>query len=180
MTPVICRVSEATVVMCCGLLKPRPSNIAAHVGRKQQKETSMPRSSGDPTRNERELTRVLKDLFEAVIKADVAALERLLHEDYVHHRPSGTVESRAQYLENRKARRVAFESLVADQINIRVYGDTAIVTGRSTAKGKDQRGKMNDQRRWIRVLVRQRGRWQFVHFHATPTPKPRRSRPARS
>jgi len=98
---------------------------------------------GDQARDERELTQLVKDLNEAVVKADVAVLERALHEDYVHQRPRGMVENRAQYLENRKTRRVDFESLVPDEIKVRVYGDTAIVTGRSTAKGKDQYGKMD-------------------------------------
>lgn len=65
-----------------------------------------------------------------------------------------------------------FESLVADEITVRVYGDTAVVTGRSTAKGKDQHGKLDEQRRWTRVLVRRDGRWQLVHFHGTPIQKP--------
>ena len=126
---------------------------------------------GDPDRNERELTQLVKDLNEAV-KADVTVLEGVLHEDYVHQRPRGIVENRAQYLENRKARRVEFELLVPDEIKVRVYGDTAIVAGRSTAKGKDQYGKMDEQRRWTRVLVRRDGRWQFVHFQGTPISKP--------
>ncbi len=95
-------------------------------------------------------------------------LERILHEDYVHNRPNGVVEDRAQYLENRRQRRVAFESLVPDQMDVRVYGDTAIVTGRSTATGTDQDGAMDEQRRWTRVLLRTDGSWQFVHFQATP------------
>ena len=74
---------------------------------------------GDPDRNERELTQLVKDLNEAV-KADVTVLEGVLHEDYVHQRPRGMVENRAQYLENRKARRVEFESLVPDEIKVRV------------------------------------------------------------
>ena len=127
---------------------------------------------GDPARDELELTQLVKDLNEAVVKADLAVLERVLHEDYVHNRPNGVVEDRAQYLENRKARRVDFESLVPDEMKVRVYGDTAIVTGRSTAKGKDQYGKMDELRRWTRVLVRRDGRWQFVNFHATPISKP--------
>ena len=77
--------------------------------------------SGD----ERELTQLVKDLNDAVVQADVAVLERILHEDYVHNRPNGVVEDRAQYLENRRQRRVAFESLVPDQMDVRVYGDTA-------------------------------------------------------
>src|SRR5262249_11325501 len=136
-----------------------------------KKETAMTQPFGDRARDERELTQLVKDLNEAVVKADIAALERVLHQDYVHHRPRGTVEDRTQYLENRKARRVDFQSLVADEINIRVYGDTALVTGRSTAKGKDQHGHMDEQRRWTRVLVRRDGRWQFVHFQGTPIPE---------
>jgi len=132
----------------------------------------MTQTPGNSARDERELTQLIKDLTEAVVKADVTFLERVLHEDYAHHRPRGAVENRAQYLENRKARRVDFESLVADDIKVRVHGDTAVVTGRSTAKGKDQHGKIDDQRRWTRVLVRRDGRWQFLHYHGAPIQKP--------
>jgi len=132
----------------------------------------MAQTTRDPAGDERELTQLVKDLNAAVVKADVAFLERVLHEDYTHHRPRGTVENRAQYLENRKARRVDFESLASEEITVRVYGDTAVVTGRSTARGKDQHGAMDEERRWTRVLVRRDGRWQFVHFHATPIRKP--------
>src|SRR5262249_32910281 len=82
----------------------------------------------DLASDERELTQLIKDLNAAIVKADTAFLERVLHEDFTHHRPRGTVENRAQYLENRKARRVDFESLLADEIKVRVYGDTAVVT----------------------------------------------------
>ena len=127
---------------------------------------------GDPDADERELTQLVKDLNEAVVKADLAALEQLLHDDYVHQRPRGEVERRAQYLANRKDRRVDFDSLVPDDMEVRVYGDTAIVTGRSTARGQDQHGTMDEQRRWTRVLVRRDGRWQFVHFQGTPITAP--------
>ena len=125
---------------------------------------------GDPASDdERELTQLVKDLNAALVKADIAFLERVLAQDYVHYRPHGDVENRAQYLENRKARRVEFESLVADEIRARVYGDTAVVTGRSTAKGKDQQGAFDNQRRFTLVFLRRDGRWQLVHSHATPT-----------
>jgi ketosteroid isomerase-like protein len=138
----------------------------------KDKETAMDQPLGDPAADERELTELVKELNDAVVKADLAALEQLLHEDYVHQRPRGEVESRAQYLANRKDRRVDFDSLVPDDMEVRVYGDTAIVTGRSTAKGHDQHGTMDEQRRWTRVLVRRDGRWQFVHFQGTPIATP--------
>ena len=36
-----------------------------------------------------------------------------------------------------------YESLSADEIKVRLYGDTAIVTYRSNAKGKDQQGEID-------------------------------------
>jgi uncharacterized protein (TIGR03067 family) len=121
---------------------------------------------------ERELTQLLKDLNAATLKADVAFLERVLHEDYVHLRPRGTTEDRAQYLENRKTGRVAYEVLDWDEVKVRLYGDTAIVTGRSTIKGKDQQGAIDQQQRWTRVFLRREGRWQLVHFQGTLVQKP--------
>ena len=127
---------------------------------------------GDAASDERELTQLVKDLNAAIVKPDIAFLERVLDQDFVHYRPRGTVENRTQYLENRKAGRVAFESLIADDIKVRLYGDTAIVTYRSTAKGKDQQGAIDEQRRWTRVFVRRDGRWQLVHSQGTTIQKP--------
>ena len=127
---------------------------------------------GDPASDdERELTQLVKDLNAALVKADIAFLERVLAQDYVHYRPHGDVENRAQYLQDRKDGRVEFESLVADDIKVRFYGDTAIVTYRSTAKGKDQHGAIDEQRRWTRIFVRRDGRWQLVHSQGTTIQK---------
>jgi hypothetical protein len=126
----------------------------------------------DPASDQRELTQLVKDLNAALVKADIAFLERMLHKEYTHYRPRGTVENRAQYLENRKTGRVEFESLAINDIKVRRYGDTAVVTYRSTAKGKDQQGAIDEQRRWTRVFVWQEGRWQLVHSQGTTIQKP--------
>lgn len=126
---------------------------------------------GDAASDERELTQLVKDLNAALVKADTAFLERVLDQDYVHYRPHGDVENRAEYLKDRKTGRVEFESLVADDIKTRVLGNTAIVTYRSKAKGKDQYGTIDEQRRWTRVFVRRNGRWQLVHSQGTTIQK---------
>jgi ketosteroid isomerase-like protein len=130
------------------------------------------RAFGNPASDERELTQLVKDLNVALVKVDITFLERVLHKDYTHYRPRGTVENRAQYLKNRKSGRVEFESLVVDEFKVRRYGDTAVVTYRSTAKGKDQQGAIDEQRRWTRVFVWQEGRWQLVHSQGTTIQKP--------
>jgi ketosteroid isomerase-like protein len=122
----------------------------------------------DQASDARELTALVDDINAAVVKADMAFLERVLHKDYVHHGQHGMIENRTQYLENRKTGRVTYESLVANDVKVRVYGDTAIVTYLSTAKGKDPLGTIDDQRSFARVFVREDGRWQQVHSQATP------------
>ena len=127
---------------------------------------------GDAASDERELTQLVNDLNAAIVKPDLAFLERVLDNDYVHYRPHGDVENRAQYLEDRKNGSVDFDSLVADEIKVRVYGDTAIVTYRSTAKGKDKDGPIDEQRRWTRVFVRKNGQWKLVQAQGTTIKKP--------
>ena len=126
---------------------------------------------GDTASDERDLTQLVKDFNAALVKADTAFLDKVLAPDFVHYRPRGDIENRAQYLDNRKNGRVDFDSLVADEIKVRFYGDTAIVTYRSTAKGKDQHGAIDEQRLWSRVFVRRDGRWQLVHSQGTTIQK---------
>ena len=125
----------------------------------------------DTASDERELTQLIKDFNAALVKTDTAFLDKVLAQDFVHYRPKGDVENKAQYLEDRKTGQVKFKSLVADDIKVRVYGDAAIVTYRSTAKGKDQHGTIDEQRRWTRVFVRKGGHWQLVHSQGTTIEK---------
>jgi len=64
----------------------------------------------------------VKDLNAALVKADNAFLEQVPAPDYVHYRPREDVENRAQYLEDRKTGRVQFESLVEEDIKVRLFG----------------------------------------------------------
>ena len=77
---------------------------------------------GDSASDERELTQLVKDLNAALVKADNAFLEQVPAPDYVHYRPREDVENRAQYLEDRKTGRVQFESLVEEDIKVRLFG----------------------------------------------------------
>ena len=48
---------------------------------------------GDNASDERELTQLVNDLNAAIVKPDIAFLERVLAKDYVHYRPHGNVET---------------------------------------------------------------------------------------
>ena len=52
-------------------------------------------------------------------------------------------------------------------IQVRVYGDTAVLTGRTTQKGQFNGKDISGQTRFTRVYLQQRGKWQAVAFQAT-------------
>lgn len=105
---------------------------------------------------------------EARVKADVAALDRLLADGWTVTHGGGTMDTKAQYLADLKSGDRKFSADVnEDQVTIRFYGDTAVVAGLSdskvTFKGQVQGGPL----RFTRVYVKRDGRWQMVVSHAT-------------
>jgi ketosteroid isomerase-like protein len=55
----------------------------------------------------------------------------------------------------------------ASEVKVRVYGDTAVVTGRYVAKYQDQKRETIDAGRFGRVFRRDGARWQYIHGQST-------------
>jgi hypothetical protein len=53
-------------------------------------------------------------------------------------------------------------------MKVRIYGDTAIVTGRSDAKGVVGGRELKGPVMFTRVYVKKGGKWQSVAFQQTP------------
>src|SRR5262245_59616693 len=71
---------------------------------------------------------VLKQLdqerIQAQIGADAAALDRLYAEDFIGIGPSGTVRAKAQVIADFTSGSLRFQSIITDDVQWRVYGDT--------------------------------------------------------
>ena len=57
-------------------------------------------------------------------------------------------------------------------LKVRVYGDTAVVTGKSSAKGTIGGRELKGPVMFTRVYVKKRGKWQSVAFQQTPIVAP--------
>ena len=79
-----------------------------------------------------------QERIQAQIGADAAALDRLYAEDFIGIGPSGTVRTKAQVIADFKSGSLRFQSITTDDVQWRVYGDTAVETGRSTMNGQDR------------------------------------------
>jgi ketosteroid isomerase-like protein len=63
------------------------------------------------------------------------------------------------------------ESGAIDDLNIRVFGDFAVVTGRSVLSGSYQGQRANVVQRFTDVFARRDGRWQAVASQGTQVEK---------
>ena len=106
-----------------------------------------------------------QERIQAQVGADAAALDRLYAEDFIGIGPSGTVRTKAQVIADFTSGSLRFQSITTDDVKWRVYGDTAVETGRSTMNGQDRGKVVPRDNRFTRVWVRRQGRWQLVANH---------------
>src|SRR5262249_58709760 len=63
------------------------------------------------------------------------------------------------------------ESLVNEDIRVRLFGDVAVATARGTAKGKYKGQDASGQFRYTRIWVKREGRWQAGAGQAAMIPQ---------
>ena len=91
-------------------------------------------------------------------------------DDYVFVMPDSSVVTKAQAVQELRSRDITWASAVGENIGVRVYGDTAVVTGRFLGKGRFKEKDLNEDQRFTSVWVKRDGRWQAISEHATNMP----------
>ena len=113
----------------------------------------------------RPIRQVDNERIQAQIHADAAALDRIYADDFIGVGPSGTVRTKPQVISDFTSGNLKFQSITTDDVQVRVYGDTAVETGRSTMNGQDKGKAVPRDNRFTRVWVKQQGRWRLVANH---------------
>lgn len=121
---------------------------------------------------EQEVRAVLREASENELKRDRAVAERLMAEDFIRTGPNGEVWDRAQTLANfPQAEASPLKSVEFKDERIRIYGDTAVVTGLGVARGQSTGGAgFVVHNRCTFVLVKREGGWQVVAIQQTRAP----------
>jgi ketosteroid isomerase-like protein len=107
---------------------------------------------------------------EAHLRGDVATIARLMAPDYTKIQPDGSVVRRAEALASFVPEERAWEVAEGDEYDVRVYGDTALVIGRWTARGINHGVRFDYRARFLSVYVRREGAWQMVAEQSTEIP----------
>ena len=111
------------------------------------------------------IRRLDQERIQAQIHADAAALDRIYADDFIGIGPSGTVRTKPQVLADFTSHDLSFQSITTDEVRIRVYGNTAVETGRTTTVGQDKGKVVPRDNRFTRVWVKRQGRWRLVANH---------------
>ena len=101
----------------------------------------------------------------AQITADTIALRRIYAEDFVGIGPTGVVRNKPAVIADFTSHALTYQSITTAEVRVRVYGNTAVETGRSTMVGQDRGKAVPRDNRFTRVWVMTDGRWQLVANH---------------
>ena len=117
--------------------------------------------------SEQEIRALEEERNQAILKGDAAALERMTADDYTFITLRGELRTKSEIVKGFQSGSFKYDSRTISELNVRVYGDAAIVTGRSTQKGSENGKDYSGDYRWTRVYVKQTGRWVTVALQTT-------------
>ena len=106
---------------------------------------------------------------DAVLRQDLAALEKMWMEEYTVNAPNSQVaKGRAEVLKIFRAGIATYSSFVREIESVVFHGDTAIVMGLETVKpiGNAPLAGQTVRRRYTNIWMKKKGKWHLAARHA--------------
>ena len=121
--------------------------------------------------NESEALNMAQEWASLVSQADVAGLEKLLSDQYNHIHATSRVETKEQFLEAFQNGSRKYDPIIFEEVTVRVFGRTAIVTGKFNLKAFARGKIIEGVNRFGLVLAETENGPQVVFFQATAIPQ---------
>jgi ketosteroid isomerase-like protein len=121
---------------------------------------------------EDQIKKMETDRAAAIVKGDYDALAKVTSDDYSLITVSGQMSDKATMIDSFKSGK---SKLTVDDISdmkVRVYGDTAVVTGKATVKGTLGGTDVTGTQMYTRVYVKHGGTWTAVALQQTRVATP--------
>ncbi|MBA2681893.1 MAG: nuclear transport factor 2 family protein [Ktedonobacteraceae bacterium] len=110
-----------------------------------------------------EIRDVERQLQQAMVKNDVQALERLIHDDLVFIDVEGNVQGKRNDIESHASGAVVQTAVeFVEEPVMNLYGETAIVAVKAQVKVQLQGNPVEALCRYLRVWLFQDERWQII------------------
>jgi ketosteroid isomerase-like protein len=142
---------------------------SAHFLEKRGGEWKVVSDAGGPLGDAGQLLYLEMEWAEADMKNDVAWFERTFADNFSGiSSTTGKLNTKAEEIAEVKNRKEVFTFVAPSDMQVRINGDTGVVTGVYHMKGRDEKGQPLDRRiRYTDVYVKRDGRWQVLASQGT-------------
>lgn len=104
----------------------------------------------------------------AIVAKDRAAIEANMADDFRQIDARGNVETKASFVDGLVSPDLVLDPYTVEDFEVRVYGDTALISGRTRMTGRYQGRPFSSHYRYIDVYVKRGGAWQIVSVQISP------------
>jgi ketosteroid isomerase-like protein len=113
------------------------------------------------------LQKAEQDWTKAVVDRDILFLDRILSDDFVGWDYEGKRYTKADSKHDLSSGEWTTTSLRVEDLNVRLYGNMAVVTSRAIRRGEYKDQDNTGQFRWTKVYVKTGKQWQVVAQQST-------------
>jgi ketosteroid isomerase-like protein len=104
----------------------------------------------------------------ATLHHDLTVYHELMADDFISISTGGTIATKAERIASyEKPGGFVYEAIESSARTVRVYGETAILTGHSVIRGKFRGEPFRSEYCYTHVFVQRDGRWQAVSAQMT-------------
>jgi len=105
---------------------------------------------------------------QAIVAKDRAAIEANMAADFRQIDARGNVETRTSFVDGLVSPDLQLDPYTVEDFEVRVYGDTALLSGRTRMTGRYQGQPFQTHYRYIDIYVRRNGVWKIVSVQISP------------
>jgi ketosteroid isomerase-like protein len=114
-----------------------------------------------------ELLQLEKDFQNAIVKNDSTAIGQFLADDWIVVDSQGQIIDKAKFLAIIKSGTLTHDQMNLEMPRIRLYENTAVITGRASSSGKYLGTQFKTLEQSTDVFTKIDGRWRCVLTHLT-------------
>ena len=106
----------------------------------------------------------------AIVRKDRAAIEANMAEDFRQIDAAGNVEGKRSFVDDIVSGDLRIDPYTVEDFDVRLYGDVALLSGRTRMTGTFQGKPFASHYRYIDVYARRNGEWKIVSVQISRIP----------
>jgi predicted RNA-binding protein with PUA domain len=111
-----------------------------------------------------------KKKFEWMVNKKYDSLQLILDDQLKYIHSNGWVQSRTEVIEDGKSGKLVYEKIEVTESAVRLYDNTAIVTGKGKFSGIGNHNSFAMELMYTEVYIKNKNRWLLASRHANKMP----------